>query len=366
MSNVPVAIIASNRPHYLYTMLRTLLATPGVNKSNIVVFIDGFFQEPLLVTQLFSLKAIQHAPLGRKNARVSQHYKASLKAIFSLFPAANHALVLEEDLDVSPDLFAYFSQTLPLLEDPSLYCISAWNDLGYEHSVSQDASLLMRVETMPGLGWLLKRSLYNELESKWPPADVLWDWDMWLRLSSVRKGRECIIPDVSRTYHFGSSGLNMNSFFHERYFKNHAFNRISFVNLSHSLIHMKRDPYEQLMKQLIVNATLLPFDPCDLHVNWPESGLYLYAFQMNTSTDQSGWLRIAKCLKVWDLDARGSHGLVYRLFPKPRTQLLVIGVPYSRYSKLRPLYIPASSTYSYSSSSSIVHSNGANLHAKHS
>ena len=338
MADVPVAIIASNRPHYLYTMLRTLLATPGVNKSNIVVFIDGFFQEPLLVTQLFSLKAIQHAPLGRKNARVSQHYKASLKALFSLFPSANHALVLEEDLDVSPDLFAYFSQTLPLLRDPSLYCVSAWNDLGYEHSVSQDASLLMRVETMPGLGWLLKRSLFNELEGKWPTADVAWDWDMWLRLSSVRKGRECIIPDVSRTYHFGSSGLNMNSFFHERYFKNHAFNRISFVDLSKSIVDMQRDPYEKLMKQLILHASPLPFDPCDVNVNWPDSGLFVYTFNMNTITDQTGWLRIAKCLKVWDLDARGSHGLVYRLFPKPRTQLLVMGVPYSRYSKLRQKY----------------------------
>ena len=38
-------------------------------------------------------------------------------------------LVLEEDLDVSPDFFSFFSQTVRLLEeDPSIYCISAWND----------------------------------------------------------------------------------------------------------------------------------------------------------------------------------------------------------------------------------------------
>lgn len=52
-----------------------------------------------------------------------------------------------------------------------IYCISAWNDQGYEHT-SDDPSLLYRVETMPGLGWLLKRSLYkDELESKWPTPD---------------------------------------------------------------------------------------------------------------------------------------------------------------------------------------------------
>ena len=48
---------------------------------------------------------------------------------------------------------SYFSQTVPLLEeDDSIYCISAWNDQGYEHSC-QDPTLLYRVETMPGLGW---------------------------------------------------------------------------------------------------------------------------------------------------------------------------------------------------------------------
>ena len=67
--------------------------------------------------------------------------------------------------------YSYFSQTLRLLEeDPSVYCISAWNDQGYEHT-STDPSLLYRVETMPGLGWILKRTLYKELEPKWPTAE---------------------------------------------------------------------------------------------------------------------------------------------------------------------------------------------------
>lgn len=41
----------------------------------------------------------------------------------------------------------------------------------------------------------------------------LWDWDMWMRHPDIRQGRECVIPDVSRTYHFGSKGVNMNSYF---------------------------------------------------------------------------------------------------------------------------------------------------------
>lgn len=68
--------------------------------------------------------------------------------------------------------YSYFSQTVELLDkDRSLYCISAWNDQGYEHS-SSNFSVLYRVETMPGLGWLLKRSLYKlELEPNWPSPE---------------------------------------------------------------------------------------------------------------------------------------------------------------------------------------------------
>ncbi|PNF19796.1 hypothetical protein B7P43_G14308, partial [Cryptotermes secundus] len=184
--DVPVAVIASNRPHYLYRMLRSLLSAHGANPEMITVFIDGYFEEPLEVTKLFGLQGIQHTPIGIKNARISQYYKASLTATFNIFPNTKYVIIVEEDLDVSPDFFSYFSQPKRLLEeDKTLYCISTWNDQGYEHT-SSDPSLLYRVETMPGLGWILKR---------------MWNWDMWMRLPEVWKGRECAIPDVPRTYH---------------------------------------------------------------------------------------------------------------------------------------------------------------------
>lgn len=53
----------------------------------------------------------------------------------------------------------------------------------------------------------------------------------WLRQPEIRKNRECIIPDYSRTFHFGTKGLNMNTNFHDKYFRNHAFNREPDVRL---------------------------------------------------------------------------------------------------------------------------------------
>ena len=88
-------------------MLRSLLRAGGANKEMMTVFIDGYFEEPMQVVRLFGLKGVRHKPLGTKNARISQHYKASLSALFKQHPDARHAILVEEDLDVSPDFFQY-------------------------------------------------------------------------------------------------------------------------------------------------------------------------------------------------------------------------------------------------------------------
>ncbi|XP_070563050.1 protein O-linked-mannose beta-1,2-N-acetylglucosaminyltransferase 1-like [Ptychodera flava] len=336
--DVPVTIIASNRPNYLYRMLRSLLSAHGVNPSMITVFIDGYFEEPMEVVKLFGLRGIQHTPIGVKNARISQHYKASLTAIFNLFPDAKYTIILEEDLDVSEDFFSYFSQTIHLLEeDDSIYCISAWNDQGYEHTCS-DPSLLYRVETMPGLGWLLKRKLYKEeLEQKWPTPEKLWDWDMWMRLPDIRKGRECIIPDVSRTYHFGSTGINMNSYFQDLYFKKHPLNIVPHVKLK-NVDKLKKEAYEEGINNLISNAEVLDHSksPCDNgFIPDTSDKSYVMYIKMSQEQDYETWTELAKCFHIWDLDVRGFHKAMWRMFMK-KNALFIVGVPASPYSRYKP------------------------------
>uniref|UniRef100_T1IT97 Protein O-linked-mannose beta-1,2-N-acetylglucosaminyltransferase n=1 Tax=Strigamia maritima TaxID=126957 RepID=T1IT97_STRMM len=253
--DIPVAIIASNRPHYLYRMLCSLLAANGANPKMITVFIDGYFEEPLEVTRLFGLRGIQHTPIGIKNARISQHYKASLTATFNLYPEAKYVIIIEEDLDIAPDFFSYFSQTLRLFEeDPSVYCVSAWNDQGYEHT-SEDPALLYRVETMPGLGWILKKSLYKEeLEMKWPSPEKLWDWDI-----------------------------------------------------------VKKDNYERLIEGLMSKVIVLDHSksPCeDSFLPDTKGEVYIMFIKMDNPKDFTTWLQVAKCFHIWDLDARGYHKIV--------------------------------------------------------
>uniref|UniRef100_A0A667YL84 Protein O-linked-mannose beta-1,2-N-acetylglucosaminyltransferase n=1 Tax=Myripristis murdjan TaxID=586833 RepID=A0A667YL84_9TELE len=329
--NVPVAVIAGNRPNYLYRMLRSLLSAHGVNPQMITVFIDGYYEEPMDVVELFGLKGVQHTPISIKNARVSQD--------------ANFAIVLEEDLDISIDFFSFLSQTIHLLnEDDSLYCISAWNDQGYEHT-AEDPALLYRVESMPGLGWVLKKSLYkDELEPKWPTPEKLWDWDMWMRMPEQRKGRECIIPDVSRSYHFGIIGLNMNGYFHVRTRAKKKcsldFNNLTFIFVS-GPNSLKKDAYEVEIQNLLKEAEVLDHtkNPCeDSFLPDSEGKTYVMYIKMETETDTSTWTELAKCLHVWDLDVRGYHKGLWRLFRK-RNHVLVVAVPISPYSAKKPANI---------------------------
>lgn len=64
-------------------------------------------------------------------------------------------------MDVSPDFYEYFSATFPVLhQDPSLWCVSAWNDNGKVGMVSDEAgndSLIF--PSPPGPNWW-KKTLY--------------------------------------------------------------------------------------------------------------------------------------------------------------------------------------------------------------
>jgi alpha-1,3-mannosyl-glycoprotein beta-1,2-N-acetylglucosaminyltransferase len=117
---------------------------------------------------------------------------------------APRLIFLEEDLEIAPDFFGYFAAFAPLLDkDKSLMCVSAWNDHGQRgRAVNQTA--VYRTDIFPGLGWMLTSEVGRELQSNWPNKY----WDEYLRESKVRKGRQCIFPEVPRTHTFGKDGTS--------------------------------------------------------------------------------------------------------------------------------------------------------------
>ncbi|CAM9456335.1 unnamed protein product [Ectocarpus fasciculatus] len=168
---------------------------------------------------------IHHTPAKRENRpyfKLSAHYEWALSQVFDeLFQtgyssaAVDKVIILEEDLEIAPDFFEYFSAMAPLLDsDETLMAVSAWNDNGQAAHVKascdfDDNTALFRSDFFPGLGWMLPRRVWDELSADWPEAY----WDDWLRDPRRRKGRQFIRPEVCRTYHFGQkAGASRNQF----------------------------------------------------------------------------------------------------------------------------------------------------------
>ncbi|VDK49579.1 unnamed protein product [Anisakis simplex] len=133
---------------------------------------------------------------------IAQHYKWALDKIFFEMNY-DTAIITEDDLDIAEDFFSYFSATRYLLRsDPTIWCISAWNDNGGNNITDRSRSdILYRTDFFPGLGWELTVDLWRELSAKWP----LTYWDDWLRRQDVRQGRVCIRPEsgMARTAYYG-------------------------------------------------------------------------------------------------------------------------------------------------------------------
>ena len=343
IQTVPVIVIASNRPQYLHRCLSSLLKADSVNLNAIAVYIDGQYNETFDVAKLFGLSAVYHRPVGVGAARISQHYKDSLTDVIQRNKDAEFVIIVEDDLEVSVDFFEYFNHLMPALRvDESLYCISAWNDHGFVHS-SYDPTTFYRVETMPGLGFMMKKSLIeNELLPKWPGSELHWDWDMWMRKVDVRKGRECLVPDVSRTYHFGRKGFHMTDNFFEKYFEHRKLNTNLTIEYQPSN-QMLANNYEQHMHELLkksnlANHSLSPCNPEFIPTSIRSSQKIFVAFYRQSSTNAENVKEIFKCLKIWDLDVRGIHKYSFRTFVKG-SHVVFVGCPLSPYCYYKPDHV---------------------------
>ena len=93
------------------------------------------------------------------------------------------------------------------------------------------------------------------------------------------------------------------------------------------------DAYESLLESelgqaSVVTSRKLFCDPDYFPITDQASIMYI---SMNHSTDFSSWMGLAKCLHIWDLDARGYHQGLWRMHFN-QLPLYIIGVPFSPYS----------------------------------
>ena len=179
--------------------------------------------------------------------KIARHYGWALNQTFNVMNY-EQVIVVEDDLEVSPDFFEYFEATLPILkEDKSLFCVSAWNDNGKSGLINEEQpDLLYRSDFFGGLGWMLTKDLWRELGPKWAKSY----WDDWIRDPPQRRDRACIRPEISRTKTFGKVGVS-NGLFYEKHLKFIKLNEQRVEFTKKDLSYLKKSSYDANMSETL-------------------------------------------------------------------------------------------------------------------
>ncbi|ETO30811.1 hypothetical protein RFI_06310 [Reticulomyxa filosa] len=183
--------------------------------------------------------------------KISAHYKWLFTKMFDELQY-KQLIILEDDMQISPDFFRYFEQLTPLLvNDPTVLCISAWNDNG-QASFVQSPTALYRTDVFPGLGWMFTNKLWQEFKSNWPLAF----WDDWLREEKQRKNRSCIRPEINRVYTFGEHGSSEGLFF-QKYLKSIHLNKEDINWSAQNIDYLYHNNYDNWLKSILTSANVI-------------------------------------------------------------------------------------------------------------
>ncbi|KAK3020923.1 hypothetical protein RJ639_046579 [Escallonia herrerae] len=150
-AQVPVAavvVMACNRADYLERTIKSILkyAIPVLFSS------DGsnpdVRKQALSYDQLTFMQHLDFEPVHPENPgeivayyKIARHYKWALDQLFYKHNFYR-VIILEDDMEISPDFFDYFEAGATLLDrDKSIMAISSWNDNGQKQFVHDPCKL---------------------------------------------------------------------------------------------------------------------------------------------------------------------------------------------------------------------------------
>lgn len=205
MTNPAIVVLACRRKEGVLSSIRTLQSLPFIDEFSLYVSI-GCPEEPIrweFDDPTIRVLHYQDPPttkgIPKPFLRIQLHYQFLLKELFEV-NQHSHVIILEDDLGLSRDLLNFFKQTASLLEaDPSLVCVSAFNDQALGER--EDPLLLKRSSSFPNLALLFARRGYDLLWRGKPLQDTTNGWDHWLRVQAASMQLECVYPVLPRVRH---------------------------------------------------------------------------------------------------------------------------------------------------------------------
>lgn len=256
----PIVIIAGMNQNALVRTMETTVMQPGVKLENIIVSWDVKFPEYAELADLFGFKNISIP----SSTSYTDLMMKSMEMIASMFQTASYLIVLEEELVLSPDFMLFLAQCSQALEvDETLIGVSAFNYNGFENTSSNNG-LIYRVEEFPGLGFMLKMSVYKQrIKDNLKSCCNVRAWLSWsLPPSNNSEENDMLVPDVSRVYRFPYEGVGED----EQYLST-LFNRPRNTNMNENTELLNMD---KLMKPLYENQIekyISKAEQLDIHDN---------------------------------------------------------------------------------------------------
>ena len=141
-----IVVVAHNRPEYLQQSLNALFSLVGIRLFQVFVSLDDFkvagMMKAAIPSHLRQKVTVWEKPFSAPTNAfqrtslflISDHYRFILNTAFPEGGATNglsHLILIEEDLRPAPDFLSLFLQTAQILDaDPTVWCVSAWSDLG--------------------------------------------------------------------------------------------------------------------------------------------------------------------------------------------------------------------------------------------
>ncbi|XP_071515439.1 LOW QUALITY PROTEIN: protein O-linked-mannose beta-1,2-N-acetylglucosaminyltransferase 1-like [Panulirus ornatus] len=337
--SIPVVVVTANKPYYLYRLLRQLFTMAGAWQTEVLVTVDGPNQETLALVEVMGVGLVIHRPEGDDKNRTNANVRFALHSVFEYFPRADKAIVLEDDLILSPDFLRFFHQVSPVLDrDPSVYCVNAYSSNSFGDTAS-DPRVLLRARTYPMYGWMVTRRYASEVIRMWVPPWVSGDWDLWLAFEDLRKGRDVVFPEVSRTFHMGSSGVHVSGFEQEVFFNRMVYNLLPEVTLM-DINEVVRSTYDERLSRDLEVATLVTPPRRDLcNMTWaPRNSprpLVVYLYAHDHSDKYESFRIFLMCFRTYDHSTREIYKGLIRL-RWHGTLVYLVGCPLSPFCVHKP------------------------------
>ncbi|XP_042894324.1 protein O-linked-mannose beta-1,2-N-acetylglucosaminyltransferase 1-like [Penaeus japonicus] len=352
-----IAIMATDRPHYLYRTLKSLWEAPGLNRDKVVVYADTQHQGILDVAKLFGVHLVVAKQQGNSSAICIRHKFQRILGdlIMAKFPkgtvpkegtpednvppfSCSSILLLEDDLEVSVDIFKYLHAVTPLMDrDPTILGISAFNFYGYR-DVANNLTQLYRTNQVNNLAlYLTSRVVHEELAPKWLPVDSTREWFRSLIDIMEEKPESAIVyPEVPRARHRAYRGATINGGIQYNLFRDHVLALTTDYRFEEEEIaRLELSQYEAWLESTLKASTVSSFDFCKHDFAYGHNPVVMFVNYNNSKGGDTDWKYTMRCLKTWDIYVEAGWKDVWQ-FHYHGHLLSIVAYPTSSFSNLKP------------------------------